>query len=108
MAHGVVPDQVTGFLDGTCQVGTTAGKIADHEEDGADLVLRQKVEQLPGVGIIGPVIEGECDLVPIKASSQGPAEELRRRPPRCIGISPHSEAGNQACGKQFETHASRV
>jgi len=104
----MVPYQMTGLEYGAGQVGTNADIIANQKEDGADLMLGQEAEQLQGVRIIGAVIEGERDLVRIKAGNQGPAEELGGRIQSCIGIPTDREPGHQTSGNQFGIHASRV
>jgi hypothetical protein len=108
MAHRVVPYQMTGLQYGAGHAGTKADVIANQEEDGADLMLRQKVEQTLGVGIIGAVIESQRDLVNIWTGDQGPAKELRGGNQRCIGVSPNREAGHQTRGNHFGIHVSRV
>ena len=105
----MVPYQVARLKYGASYFRTTADKVANQKEDGADLMLSQEVEQLQGVGIVGAVIEGKCDLVPITASdARSGRRPARWEPARGIGISPNRETGNQARGNHFGIHASRV
>ena len=85
MAVRVVADLVP--LGGDAPNGgrLTLGIHADAEEGRMDALLLQHIEDLPGVRVVRPIIEGQRDnLLGARPVRVDVAEELRRRRPRRI------------------------
>ncbi len=76
MVHGVVADEVAGGGYGSGDGGALADEAADHEEGGADVVLREDFEEALGGEVVGAVVEGEGDLGGVGAGDEDFAEEL--------------------------------
>ena len=91
----MVPQQMAALLYRPGDIRAPAYKAANQEEGRTHLMVVQQIEQLLGVGIIRAVIEGERDLLNIRAGNNGATEELRGRPSRGIAIAPSRKPGNQ-------------
>jgi len=76
VGHGVVGNEVAGGVDGTDDVWTQTNELADHEEGGADVMLREYVEELWRGSVVGAVVVGEGYFFGVVAGDEGVAEEL--------------------------------
>jgi hypothetical protein len=95
MGHGMAAHGVAGAVQRAHDLRPLPNELTDDEEGGGHLVTRQDFEELAGVRIVWPVVEGERHLRWIKAGDQRTAEDLRRRPQRRIVISADCKG---ACG----------
>ena len=90
VVHGVVADEVAGGGDGSGDGWALADEAADHEEGGADLMLREDFEEALGGDVVGAVVVGEGDLVGIGAGDEDFSEEL--------GLGGEGRVGCGRCG----------
>ncbi len=92
MRVGVLPHDVSGVVDGADEVGAAAGRGAEEEERGRNVVASEEVEQ-GGRRFVGAVVEGEVE----RARSVVP-------PPEEVG----EEVGRRARGRVAEQEGERA
>jgi hypothetical protein len=63
MSEGVVPDYVSTLGNFGGDVGPLMDVAANQEERSLNVMPRQNVKQIASVRIVGPVVEGQCDLL---------------------------------------------
>ena len=93
MAPGVIADEVSGVGDAANELRLGLGKLADHEERGAHIVLGEDVEQTRRPGGVGAVVEGEGELAGAARRDERPAKDLRGGPQGGIGEPADAKPG---------------
>ena len=63
MSEGVIADDVSAPGNFGGDIGTLVHVAPDHEKTSRERYVGENVEQMEGVRIIGPVVEGQCDLL---------------------------------------------
>src|SRR5690242_17223141 len=102
MREGVIGDYVSALLHFQCNVGPLANVAPDHEKRCLNVMLRQQVEQVQRMRIIGSVIECERHL--LRSAWQTAKCSPEPLAPRSHGVIPrkHCRCANAEHGNQHE------
>jgi hypothetical protein len=94
----VVADYVSTLGDFADDVGPLTDIAANQEERSLDIMSRQNVKQIARVRIVGPIVEGQCDLLRSSvAAAESASKPLPGRGKRLI--SGRHQGGTGGSGK---------
>src|SRR5580700_1032650 len=104
----MVPTMVADYMSSRDECASDLRLLPDepsqHEEGSLHVVPGEHIRQLEGVGIIGPVVVGQCDVGRAAwQSDEAVAIDLRRRP-HGLEASPGCHSGDRDSTESFGEH----